>query len=125
MIDTEKLFKKAIRVIRKEKLIFAEEVIAYLGVHKSTYYDKFAQNTDYSDTIKDELQRNKVITKVKQRSKWYDSENATLQVALYKICATEDEAHRLNGSKQAVDLTSKNNELKTVINLGMGIKPTE
>jgi hypothetical protein len=36
------------------------------------------------------------------RNKWYKSESATLQIALMKMIATEDEAHRLNGSRQEI-----------------------
>ena len=33
------------------------------------------------------------------RSKWYKSENPTLQMGLYKLLANEDELDRLNGNK--------------------------
>ena len=41
------------------------------------------------------------------RSKWFKSEQATLQVALMKLIGTDEEAHRLNGSRQSVDVTTK------------------
>ena len=37
------------------------------------------------------------------RSKWYKSDNATLQMGLMKLIGTEDEAHRLNGSSKKVE----------------------
>jgi hypothetical protein len=36
------------------------------------------------------------------RSKWYKSDAPALQIALMKIISTDEEAHRLNGSKQEI-----------------------
>ena len=46
-------------------------------------------------------------------SKWYKSDAPALQIALMKIISTDEEAHRLNGSKQEVktDVSIKDNKL--------------
>ena len=51
------------------------------------------------DAIKGALNKNKIELKVSMRSKWYKSENPTLQMGLYKLLANEDELDRLNGNK--------------------------
>jgi len=59
------------------------------------------------------------------RTKWYNSDNATCQVALYKLLGTDDECHRLNGSKQEIDHTSKGQSIKPQIIFTEGKNPDE
>ena len=64
------------------------------------------------DSIKDIINKNRVEIKTAMRSKWFKSDNATLQVALMKLICTDEEAHRLNGSKQEIKTT----EMKPIFN---------
>jgi len=102
--DRVKIFEQAKEVIEKNKLFFIEDVVAYLPIAKKTYYEYFPIDSDESNALKELLETNKTNVKVAMRSKWYKSDNPTLQVALMKIIATDDEAHRLNGSKSIVSL---------------------
>ena len=97
--DTKKLITQSLAAIEKYKLFFIEDVVAYVGCSRATFYN---HNLDKLDTIKDALSKNKIDIKVSMRNKWYKSESATLQIALMKMIATEDEAHRLNGSRQEI-----------------------
>lgn len=115
--DKDKLFEAALKAIDDNKLCFIEEVVAYVGCSKTTFYDYFKIDSNEMDTLKEAIQKNRVHTKVKMRKKWEDSENATLQVALMKLIATNEEAHRLNGSKQEIDHTSKGDKLGVQIYL--------
>jgi hypothetical protein len=58
------------------------------------------------DNIKSALEKNRVSMKSNMRKKWYKSDNPTLQVALMKLIANEDEAARLSG--QTRDNTNAN-----------------
>ncbi len=100
--DTKELYQKALTAIEENKLFFVEDVAAYLGIVKSTFYDHFKEGSNESNAIKEQLEKNKITVKVSLRSKWYKSDAPALQLALYKIIGTEEEAHRLNGSKQEV-----------------------
>lgn len=100
--EKKELYKKALTAIKENKLFFVEDVIAYLGIVSSTYYDHFKKDSEESSSIKKELDKNKVAIKVSLRSKWYKSDAPVLQLALYKLIGTEEEAHRLNGSKQEI-----------------------
>ena len=102
--DRVKIFEQAKEVTVKNKLFFIEDVVAYLPIAKKTYYEYFPIDSDESNALKELLETNKTNVKVAMRSKWYKSDNPTLQVALMKIIATDDEAHRLNGSKSIVSL---------------------
>ena len=97
--NKKKLIDESLLAIQKYKLFFIEDVIAYISCCKATFY-KYKLNE--IDCIKETLENNKINIKVSMRNKWYHSESATLQIALMKMIATDDEAHRLNGSKQEI-----------------------
>jgi hypothetical protein len=97
--DKDELEKKALAAIKRHKIKFITHVWAYLPCSLSTFY---AQGLEKSETLKDAVERNRTSSKVGRLNKWEKSQNATLQVAYYKLIADEDEAHRLNGSKQDI-----------------------
>ena len=102
--DRKKIFEQAKEVIVKHKLFFVEDIVAFLPIAKKTFYEYFPLESNESNALKELLETNKTNVKVAMRSKWYKSDNPTLQVALMKIIATDDEAHRLNGSKSVLSL---------------------
>ena len=80
--------KKAIEVTKKEKLFFIEDIVAHLPISKTTFY---AWKLNESDELKELLEQNKVKTKIQLRKNWLGSSNATLNIALYKLLANEQE----------------------------------
>lgn len=123
--NRNKIFKQAKEVIIKNKLFFIEDVVAFLPISKPTFYEFFKIDSNEFNELKELLDSNKVEIKVSMRSKWYKSENATLQLALMKLIGTDEEAHRLNGSSQKIDATTNGKDINTIINLGSGVKPEE
>lgn len=110
---TAELEKKALEAIEKHKLFFIEDIVAYLPCDKSTFYNHKLHELD---TIKDALEKNKVEVKTSMRSKWYKSDNPTLQMGLYKLIGTEQEAERLGTTLKHsgnMDLSVVFNEVKT------------
>ena len=105
--DRNKIFLQSKELILKHKLFFVEDIVAFLPINKSTFYEFFPINSNESNELKELLEQQKISLKVGMRSKWYNSDAPALQIALMKIISTEDEAHRLNGTRQ---------ELKTEIN---------
>lgn len=104
--DRGAIFEQAKREAEDKNCYFIEQLIAYLPISKPTFYEFFPINSYEFNTIKEILDLNKVSTKTKMYRKWFDSDNPTLQVALMKIIATDEEAHRLNGTKQEIDHTT-------------------
>lgn len=94
--DTEILKAKAIETIKKNKLIFVEDVCAMLGIAKSTFYVHFPVGKDDSNELMNLIYENRQVLKNSMRKKWFDSDNATLQMALYKLCSTDAEHRKLN-----------------------------
>jgi len=90
--NRNKLEKKALEEIKKKRLIFIEDVISYLPCSKGTFY---SIKLNELDTIKDALELNKTDIKVSLRSKWYKSDNATLQIALMRLTCTTEERKKL------------------------------
>lgn len=95
-----KLEKQAIDAITKHRLVFDDEVISFLPCGKTTYY---AHKLNESNAIKAELERNRVELKSGLRQKMYKSDNATAWIAFYKLLGTDEEAERLNGTKQRIE----------------------
>jgi len=96
--DKKKILKDALELIEKHHLIFIDDVTSLLPIHRDTFYNFFPVKSDEYDTIKRLLDKNRISMKSNMRKKWYQSDNATLQVALMKLIATDDEAARLSGT---------------------------
>lgn len=98
--DIDELFNQACELTDKHKLLFVDDIIALLPCAKSTFYTKFPEGSDYLNSIKEIIERNRVTLKVSMRKKWHDSDNATLQLALYKLIANPYELAALTNYKQ-------------------------
>jgi hypothetical protein len=99
--NTEDLLVTAIEAIKKNRLIFIEDIIAYLPCHKSTFYYHFPNESDSYNKMTDLLDQNRTELKVSMRSKWYKSNSPALQMALMKLLSNETELRKL--SMQAIE----------------------
>ena len=113
LIDKDKLKAKAIEVIGKNKLIFIEDIAAMCGISKNTLYDKFPIDSDDYHELSKMLEENKIALKVGLRKKWFDSDNATTQMALYKLCSTDIEHKKLQQNYS--DVTTKGESINIPI----------
>lgn len=101
------LEKQALAAIREHNLFFVEDVVAFLPCTKGTFYNKGLHELD---AIKEALETNRIKVKNGLRAKWYKNDNATTQIALYKLLGSEDELKRLAG--QYVDITTKGDKVE-------------
>jgi len=88
------LEEKALSAIKKHKLVFIDDVVSFLPCSRATFYN---HGLDKLDAIKEVLEANRVQMKSGLRKKWYEGENATTQIALYKLLGNDDELRRLTG----------------------------
>lgn len=102
--DKEAIFETCKKVVEENRLFFIEDIIAFLPITKPTFYVYFPVDSYEFNTLKDMINRNKVLTKTEMRSKWYLSENPTLQIALYKTICSDDERKML--STNHTDITT-------------------
>ena len=103
--NTKELEEQALEAIKEHGLVFIEEVVSFLPCDKTTFY---AHKLHESNTIKSAILFNKVSKKTKLRRNWEHSENATLNISLYKLLANEEELQRL--SVQKVEHSGKDGE---------------
>jgi hypothetical protein len=102
--DRKKIFEQAKEVIVKHKLFFIEDIIAFLPISKSTFYE---WKMEQSDELKGLLEINRVTLKVSMRSKWYTSNAPALQMALMKLIASPEELRKLSMNHQVTEEVEK------------------
>lgn len=94
--DRVKIFEQAKEQIVSKRLIFVEEVVAFIGISKPTFYDFFSVDSNEFNELKGLIETNKISLKTSMRKKWYDSDNATLQMGLMKLLASPEEHKKLS-----------------------------
>jgi hypothetical protein len=111
---TEELKEKALEKIKSLKLIFFSEVMDYLGIASSTFYDHFPSNSSDYKEMEDALRENKVEAKVLIRNKWMNSDSPQSQLYLYKLVASDDERRRLSIRHTENVNKNENTEIKRI-----------
>jgi hypothetical protein len=104
--DKVKIFEQAKEMIIKHKLFFIDDIVSFLPISTSTFYEWKLQE---SEELKGLLETNRVELKVSMRSKWYKSNAPALQMALMKLIATPDELKKL--AMNFTDHTTNGKEL--------------
>lgn len=110
--DTKELYDKTMVVIAENNLFFVEDVCAYLGVAKPTFYKHFPIDSNEMNAIKEAIEKNKAKTKVSIRSKLHKSTNTSGLLALYKLVCTDEERRAL--SMQHHDVTTSGEKINKV-----------
>jgi len=101
--------KEIVEVIKRNNLFIIQDIFAfYTGIKSSQFYNL---GLEKSEEIKKAIDDNKIKTKQSMKKKWFKSDNPTLQIGLMKLIGTEEEAHRLNGSKTQMDVTTQGDKI--------------
>lgn len=109
MVDLVKLQNKALKILEKHTdIYFFSDLCVELGYARQYLYE-VGFSPDKNDTLKEALENNKKLIKRGLRAKWYKNDNPTVQVALYKLLADEDELSRLNNNSK-MEVTGANGE---------------
>jgi hypothetical protein len=109
MYDRAKILAQALKLSEQPDTYTVEDVFTLLPCSKSTFYSMFPDGSDELDTIKAQLETNKVNMKIQLRAKLARGEKATEIIALYKLIATDDERRAL--SMNHTDITSNGNTI--------------
>lgn len=99
--DRNELIKRALKLIPEEECVTMEETWLMLGISKQTAYN---HGLDQLDEIKAAVHEQKIKRKRKLRRNWANSDNATLQIAEFKLCSDDEELARLNTQKVNADI---------------------
>ena len=121
--DTKVLKQKAIEAIEKHKLIFIEDICAYIGISKPCFYEHFKVGTNEYNELSDLLEKNKIQLKTAIRKKWFDSDRDTGLMALYKLCSTPEEHKKLQ--QNYTDVTSNNEAINIPTSVTVEIVTTK
>jgi hypothetical protein len=89
---TQELEQMSIELIEKHQIISIKELASFLPISRQSFYN---HGLDKFDSIKDSMERIKTSTANELRIKWKNSDNATLQVALMKLVASDEDRKRL------------------------------
>lgn len=99
------LEEQCVKIINENHIFFIKDLCAFLPFARSTFYDL---GLDKSDRIREEINKQKIATKQALKLRWAVSDNATLQIALYRLLADAEEKEALNSYHK-----QQNNEEQT------------
>ena len=119
----KKLENDCIEIIKKNDITFLDEIFAFLEISPAEFYD---YELDKSTNIKDLITINRAKFKRELRLKWFDSTNATLNAALYKLICTDEEKQSLSSSsnknQQQNDICTQEEYLKSLKEMSEGLE---
>ena len=81
-----------------ESIFFVGDMCTEVGISRATFYNLFPAGTKNNKLIMQKISKNRFLTRKGLQKKWFDSNNATLQLALYKLIATDEERKRLSST---------------------------
>lgn len=110
----QEIIDQCLKVIEDECIFFIEELLAFVPISKGTFY-KWKMNE--MDSIKNAITQGKIKGKNHLRKKWMQSENATTDIALYKLLADDDEIEKLSSN-----YTPKTDNDKTALKFEVSLK---
>lgn len=106
MYNKKKIYEQALKDAETYHFFFIDDLVAWLGISRTTFYNFFPPESDKLNTIKERLEKNKISTKHQIRQRWSTSANPTEQIALYKLLATPEERKML--AANYIELTGEN-----------------
>lgn len=112
--NKDKIYKEVIKAIDDNKLKHFSHIESFIEPSLKTLKEWNWDNGECSEcaTIKRKLIINKIEAKIKMSNKWENSDNPTLQIAAFKLIATDEERKCL--SSTFIDHTSAGKELKSL-----------
>ena len=100
-----------VEAIIKHKIRIIQHIFGYYTDIKSSQF--YNLELEKSERIKGAISRNKAKDTGVLLDKWLKSENATLQIAAYRLICTNEERQMLN--QQYIDHTSKGEGIKIIL----------
>ena len=112
--DRTKIYKQALEASKDPDAYHILDVIAALPISPPTFYDFFPPESNELNTLKENLDKNKINTKKEIRGKLRKGEKASELIALYKLIGTDEERKALSQTYQTIDGELKNNNSVTL-----------
>lgn len=124
--EFDKLVDQCLDIIEQNHILFISDLIAFVPFSRATFYN---YGLDKLDILKDAINTQRIFVKQALRSKWFKSNCATRQIALYKLISTPEEREILNNKSADETGTAQINVMGTVklggksLNLNIGDDP--
>lgn len=99
------ILEQAKEAITKNNLFFVEDIVAFIGISKPTFYEFFPPDSNELNDLRKMLDENKIKVKSGIRAKLWKSEKAAELLALYRLVCTPEEHRLLN--QNYTELTGK------------------
>ncbi len=124
---TEKLKKLCLELIKENNLVFFDELFIFSDIEPAIFYESGLAETQ---SLKDALEINRAKLKRELRLKWFESTNATLNAALYKLVCTEEEKRALSSSQsqkssQSSEVCTQEEYLRSLKEMGEALNTTD
>ncbi len=85
--------KEILKVIKNNNLFVIQDIFAfYTGIKSAQFYNL---KLEKSESIKKAIDDNKKKTCQSLKNKWFNSDNPTLQIALFKTISSESDLRKL------------------------------
>lgn len=114
MYNREEILQQLITAIEREECTSLDEASLFVPCTRASLYN---WGFDKMDEVKEAIQTQRIKAKSGMRKNWRKSDNATLQVAAYKLMATDEELEKLtvnnNNNRNSGELAITWNEVKT------------
>lgn len=91
--EYDALVEECLRIIKEANILFITDLVAFLPISRATFYN---YGLDKLDILKDEINKQRIITKQGLRAKWFKSKSPALQIALYRMIATKEEKEAIS-----------------------------
>lgn len=95
MYDPKDIYERSLKVVKEQKLIYIEDIVAWLGISKETFYRLIPLNSNESNAIRDAIAEQRIQIKVALRRKMYNANDTGQTLALYRLVATDKERRAL------------------------------
>lgn len=116
--DQAKKLKLALTKIESQNLLFIEDVCAFTGISKDTFYRWWPVGSDGYERIQEALENRRIITKASIRVKLHKSSKAAELLSLYRMICSDEERRAI--SLQNIEIDSKSKvEVKESIDWSM------
>lgn len=108
--EYDKLVNMCLELIRNRSLniLFITDLVAFLPISRATFYN---YGLDKLDILKEEIDKNRILTKQALRAKWANSKSPALQIALYRMIATKEEKEAITIMPQIKEEKEEKTEL--------------
>jgi len=112
--NTEELYEMALKIIKEKKVRTIEDLVSYMPCEKNTFYSHFPTESNELNTIKKELEKNKVAFKERLVNMWTSLSHTSpaTQIFLYKLCANKEEKEAIYDTSIRATIEPPRHEIK-------------